>query len=131
MHLKQLESYPKKIKKYTDYKSAPWGLENLYEIVNNFHPISMTKKMEQKLYICYTTNTNIMDLEARKYNFIQELFTVERESVVDTLERVLKREKEEYQEISTENKKELDNRLENYKNNPNDVLDWKDVKENW
>jgi putative addiction module component (TIGR02574 family) len=72
-----------------------------------------------------------MDLEARKYNFIQELFTVERESVIDTLERVLKREREEYQEISTENKKELDNRLENYKNNPNDVLDWKDVKENW
>jgi putative addiction module component (TIGR02574 family) len=72
-----------------------------------------------------------MDLEARKYNFIQELFTVERASVIDALERVLKREKEEYQEISTENKKELDNRLESYKNNPNDVLDWKDVKENW
>jgi putative addiction module component (TIGR02574 family) len=72
-----------------------------------------------------------MDLEARKYNFIQELFTVERASIIDTLERVLKREKEEYQEISTENKKELDNRLESYKNNPNDVLDWKDVKENW
>jgi putative addiction module component (TIGR02574 family) len=87
--------------------------------------------MIQKLYICYTTNTNIMDLEARKYNFIQELFTIERESVIDTLERVLKREKEEYQEVSTENKKELDNRLESYKNNPNDVLDWKDVKENW
>ena len=87
--------------------------------------------MEQKLYICYTTNTNIMDLEARKYNFIQELFTIERASVIDTLERVLKREKEEYQEISTENKKELDNRLESYKNSPNDVLDWKDVKENW
>jgi hypothetical protein len=87
--------------------------------------------MEQKLYICYTTNTNIMDLEARKYNFIQELFTIERASVIDTLERVLKREKEENQEISTENKKELDNRLESYKNNPNDVLDWKDVKENW
>lgn len=87
--------------------------------------------MEQKLYICYTTNTHIMDLEARKYHFIQELFTIERESVIDTLERVLKREKEEYQEISTEHKKELDNRLESYKNNPNDVLDWKDVKENW
>jgi len=87
--------------------------------------------MEQKLYICYTTDMNIMDLEARKYNFIQELFTVERESVIAALERVLKREKEEYQEISTENKKELDNRLESYKNNPNDVLDWKDVKENW
>lgn len=87
--------------------------------------------MIQKLYICYTTNTNIMDLEARKYNFIQELFTISRESSMSVLERVLKKEKEEYQEISTEHKKELDNRLESYKNNPNDVLDWKDVKENW
>jgi hypothetical protein len=72
-----------------------------------------------------------MDLEARKYNFIQELFTISKESSMSVLERVLKREKEEYQEISTEHKKELDNRLESYKNNPNDVLDWKDVKENW
>jgi hypothetical protein len=72
-----------------------------------------------------------MDLEARKYNFIQELFTISRESSMSVLERVLKKEKEEYQEISTEHKKELDNRLESYKNNPNDVLDWKDVKENW
>ena len=72
-----------------------------------------------------------MDLEARKYNFIQELFTISRESSMSVLESVLKKEKEEYQEISTEHKKELDNRLESYKNNPNDVLDWKDVKENW
>ena len=72
-----------------------------------------------------------MDLEARKYHLIQELFNIERESIIDTLERVLKREKEEHQVISTEHKKELDNRLENYKNNPNDVLDWKDVKNDW
>ena len=72
-----------------------------------------------------------MDLEARKYNFIQELFSISKESSMSVLERVLKREKEEYQEISTAHKKELDNRLESYKNNPNDVLDWKDVKENW
>lgn len=87
--------------------------------------------MEQKLYICYNKNTSIMDLEARKYNFIQELFTISKESSMSVLERVLKREKEEYQEISIEHKKELNNRLESYKNNPNDVLDWKDVKENW
>lgn len=87
--------------------------------------------MEQKLYICYTRNIGIMDLEARKYHFIQELFSIDRESIIDTLERVLKREKEEHQEISTEHKKELDNRLESYKNNPKDVLDWKDVKNDW
>lgn len=72
-----------------------------------------------------------MDLEARKYHLIQELFSIDRESIIDTLERVLKREKEEHQEISTENKKELDDRLESYKNNPNDVLDWKNVKNDW
>lgn len=72
-----------------------------------------------------------MDLEVRKYHFMQELFSIDRESVMDTLERVLKREKEQYQEIPTAHKKELDNRLESYKNNPNDVLDWEDVKRDW
>lgn len=73
----------------------------------------------------------MMDLEARKYHFIQELFSIDSESIIDTLERVLKREKEEHQKVSAEHKKELDNRLESYKNNPNDVLDWKDVKNDW
>ena len=73
----------------------------------------------------------IMDLEARKYNFIQELFNVDRECIMDTLESVLKKEKEEHQEISATNKKVLDERLENYKNNPNDLLDWEDVKNDW
>ena len=72
-----------------------------------------------------------MDLEARKYHFIQEFNKVDNESIIDTLERVLKREKEDCEEISTEHKKELDNRLESYKNNPKDVLDWKDVKRDW
>ena len=72
-----------------------------------------------------------MDLDARKYHFIQELFSVDSERILDTLERVLKFEKEKQQEISTENKKELDNRLESYKNNPKDVLDWEDVKRDW
>jgi len=87
--------------------------------------------MEQNLYICYTKSIEIMDLEARKYHFIQELFSIDKESIIDALERVLKREKEEYQELSTTTKKELDNRLESYKNNPNDMLDWKAVKQDW
>lgn len=72
-----------------------------------------------------------MDLEARKYNIIQELFNVEEESIIYTLEQVLKKEKGEFLEISKENKDILDNRLESYKKNPNDVLNWEDVKENW
>ena len=72
-----------------------------------------------------------MDLEARKYNFIQELFSVKKESVIDALERVLKQEKEQQTEISTAQKKELDSRLESYKNNPDDVLDWETIKNDW
>ncbi|WP_243765891.1 addiction module protein [Polaribacter cellanae] len=87
--------------------------------------------MEQKLYICYAKNTTVMDLQLRKYNFIQQLVDVEKESIMATLERVLKQEKEEHQEISTAHKKELDNRLKSYKENPDDVLDWSAVKENW
>ena len=76
-------------------------------------------------------NMKFMDLEARKYHFIQELFSIDRDSIMDTLERVLKKEKEEYQEISAANKKTLDERLESYKNNPDDLLDWDDVKNDW
>ena len=31
MHVKQIESYRKKIKKYTDYKSAPSGLSTVQD----------------------------------------------------------------------------------------------------
>ncbi len=72
-----------------------------------------------------------MDLEARKYHFIKEVFNIDEESIIDTLEQVLRREKDGHQEISTATKKELDNRLENYKNNPNDLLNWEDVKRDW
>ncbi len=72
-----------------------------------------------------------MDLEARKYNFIQELFSIDKENIMTTLEHVLKKEKEEHQEISIAQKKELDGRLESYKNNPDDVLDWEDIKQDW
>ena len=71
-----------------------------------------------------------MDLEARKYNLIQELFSIKKESVIDALERVLKEEKEQHK-ISTAQKKELDRRLESYKKNPDDVLDWETIKNDW
>ncbi len=38
---------------------------------------------------------------------------------------------DENDEISAEHKKELDNRLESYKKNPDNVLDWEDVKHDW
>jgi len=73
----------------------------------------------------------IMDLQLRKYNFIQELVNVEEESVIEALELVLKREKEQHEEISNAQRKELDQRLQSYKNNPDDILDWETVKNDW
>jgi len=73
----------------------------------------------------------IMDLQLRKYNFIQELVNVEEESVIEALELVLKREKEQHEEISNAQRKELDQRLQSYKNNPDDILDWEAVKNDW
>jgi hypothetical protein len=87
--------------------------------------------MEQKLYLYRSKKLSIMDLEARKYNFIKELFSIDKETIMAALENVLKQEKEENQEVSAVDKKELDNRLESYKNNPNNVLDWEDVKRDW
>jgi putative addiction module component (TIGR02574 family) len=72
-----------------------------------------------------------MDLKTRKYNFIQELLNIERSSILDVLERVLKSENQKENPISEELKRELENRIENYKKNPNDVLDWEDVKSDW
>lgn len=46
----------------------------------------------------------IMDLEARKYNFIQELFKVEKPGIMDKLEKLLKKEQtEEYIDIEEYN----------------------------
>lgn len=58
--------------------------------------------MEQKLYICYSTNTETMDLQTRKYEFIQKLFDVN-ESLFEKLETIINKEaKEEPQRISIE-----------------------------
>lgn len=52
-----------------------------------------------------------MDLESRKYNIIQELFKVKEESVIYTLEQVLKKEKIESIDIPENLKKILDKGL--------------------
>jgi len=72
-----------------------------------------------------------MDLQARKYNFMEQLFAIDNERIVEALERTLKKEKEISQRISASNKKILDQRLESYKNNPDDLLNWEDVKNDW
>lgn len=72
-----------------------------------------------------------MDLSTRKYNFIQELVTIEKESVMEALERVLKLEKEAQQKISPAQRKEMDKRLKSYSENPENLLDWQEVKKDW
>ena len=64
--------------------------------------------MEQKLYICNTKKTMIMDLEARKHQFIQKLSDVN-ESLFEQLENLLKKGTKEQKRISIEQyNKELD-----------------------
>lgn len=71
-----------------------------------------------------------MDLATRKYNFIRELIDIDNESIIEALERVLKQIREE--EILDDGlKQELDNRLSAYQENPEDLLDWEDVKNDW
>jgi hypothetical protein len=72
-----------------------------------------------------------MDIYIRKYNFIQDLFSVNHVDIIETLEKVLKKEKEKHQDISEANKNELDHRLEAYQKNPDDVLDWHEIKDKW
>src|SRR5690554_2801199 len=109
----------------------PGGLKLKNYLVTDYNHIKKQKNMEHKLYLYDNEKEIIMDLKARKYNFIQELFKVDKENVMTALERVLKQETEEHQEISKANKKELDSRLKSYKDNPDDVLDWEEVKRDW
>lgn len=71
-----------------------------------------------------------MDLATRKYNFIRELIDIDKESIIEALERVLKQIREE-ETLDDALKQELDNRLSAYQDNPEDLLDWEDVKNDW
>ncbi len=71
-----------------------------------------------------------MDLATRKYNFIRELIDIDKESIIEALERVLKQIREE-ETLDDALKQELDNRLSAYQDNPEDLLDWENVKNDW
>ncbi len=71
-----------------------------------------------------------MDLEARKYQLIQELFTVD-ERVLAVLERVIQLEKEGRLSLSEVNQQTLEARLKKYQEAPNETLNWEDVKNDW
>jgi Putative addiction module component len=71
-----------------------------------------------------------MDIATRKYNFIQEVFSIENETF-EKLEKILKKEKAGKANIPLEHKIELGKRLDAYKKDPDNVLSWSDVKEKW
>lgn len=106
-----------------------YSLSNIYEAdqLIGRYPI----KKSNNIVHLFNFKHQRMDLKTRKYNFIQELISIDRTSVLDALERVLKKEKEKEDQISAEQKKELDIRLKSYKDNPKDVLDWENVKNEW
>jgi chromosome condensin MukBEF MukE localization factor len=68
-------------------------------------------------------------ISSGKYTTIEDL---EKENdTFDKLEKILKKEKLEKIGVPSEHKDELDKRLESYRENPQDLLDWDEVKKDW
>ncbi len=65
-----------------------------------------------------------MNIEIRKYRMMQRLMHIDREKVLDALEKLLNIEEEEENQLTAE----LNQRIENYHSNPDDLLDWDEVK---
>jgi len=57
-----------------------------------------------------------MDLQARKYQFIRELIKVEKASIMDKLESILKKELPARRETIDEYNKEIDEAIEQIEN---------------
>lgn len=87
-------------------------------------------KYELEFVYLYKLKGSIMDLSARKYSFIEEIFKVE-EDTFEKLEKILKKEKLDKLGVSLEHKDELDKRLEAYRENSQDLLDWDAIKKDW
>ncbi|MFP9113417.1 hypothetical protein ACLI1A_05710 [Flavobacterium sp. RHBU_3] len=68
-----------------------------------------------------------MDLAARKYHLIEALLQVESEVVMDKLEQILKSGKN----TLPFHKEILNQRLDDYQKNPDDLLEWDALKDNW
>lgn len=72
----------------------------------------------------------LMDLAARKYHFIEELLKIENETIMAKLEKVLSSEVTNIS-IPSFHKKILKERIDDFKSNPEELLDWEDVKDKW
>jgi hypothetical protein len=59
-------------------------------------------------------NFRLMDLQARKYQFIQELFKIDSPSIMDKLEEMLRRERDEmHQDTLEEYNRDIDDAVSN------------------
>ena len=68
-------------------------------------------------------------ISSGKYTTIEEL---EKENdTLEKLEKILKKYKQKKIGFPSEHKDELDKRLEAYRENPQDLLDWDTVKKDW
>ena len=68
-------------------------------------------------------------ISSGKYTTIEEL---EKENdTLEKLEKILKKYKLEKIGFPSEHKDELDKRLEAYRENPQDLLDWDEIKKEW
>jgi hypothetical protein len=90
--------------------------------------INMIKEADER--ISSGKQTTIEDLLARKYSFIEEVFNVENDTF-EKLEKILKKDKLDKIGIPSAHKEELENRLESYRKNPQDLLDWDEIKKEW
>lgn len=79
---------------------------------------------------CASKSYNENDLSARKYSFIEEIFNVDNDTF-EKLEKILNTDKFDKIGVSSEHKEELEERLETYRKNPQDLLDWDAVKKDW
>jgi hypothetical protein len=90
--------------------------------------INMIKEADER--ISSGKQTTIEDLLARKYSFIEEVFNIENDTF-KKLEKILKKDKLDKIGIPSAHKEELENRLESYRQNPQDLLDWDEIKKEW
>ena len=57
----------------------------------------------------FVRKRNVMDIQTRKYNLIQELFSIEKESVIEELESIVNgRKKDWWNELSKQERQEIE-----------------------
>ena len=84
--------------------------------VDNEKYINMVKEADERI-------------SSGKYTTIEDL-EIEND-ILEELEKILQKYKLYKLEVPSEHKDELDERLESYRENPQDLLDWDAIKKDW